>query len=100
MVQNTLSSLDLTQGYHQIRIAPSDVEQTAFAAPGGLYQFKVLPFGLCNAPSAFQSTMNPVLRELIGKCVVCYIDDILVFSRTEAEHLQHLRLVMDALRRH
>ncbi len=94
------SSLDLTQGYHQIRIAQSDVERTAFAAPGGLYQFKMLPFGLCNAPSAFQSTMNLVLRELIGKCVVCYIDDILVFSRTEAEHLQHLRLVMDALRRH
>ncbi len=47
------SSLDLTQGYHQIRIAQSDVERTAFAAPGGLYQFKMLPFGLCNAPSAF-----------------------------------------------
>ena len=70
------SSLDLTQGYYQIRIAQSDVERTAFAAPGGLYQFKVLPFGLSNAPSAFQSTMNLVLRDLIGKCVVCYIDDI------------------------
>ncbi len=94
------NSLDLTQGYYQIRSAQSDVERTAFAVPGGLYQFKVLPFGLCNAPSVFQSTMNLVLRDLIGKCVVCYIDDILVFSRTEAEHLHHLRLVMDALRRH
>jgi hypothetical protein len=92
------SNLDLTSGYHQIRIAESDVEKTAFSSPLGLFQFRVLPFGLCNAPSAFQATMNKALHGLIGKFVQVYMDDILIYSRTKEEHVHHVRQVLERLR--
>jgi hypothetical protein len=92
------SNLDLTSGYHQIRIKSSDVEKTAFNSPLGLFQFKVLPFGLCNAPSAFQATMNKVLAGYIGVFVQVYLDDILIYSETESEHVEHVRLVLQRLR--
>ena len=95
------SSLDLQQGYNQIRISTEDVEKTAFIAPGmGQYQFKVLCFGLTNAPATFQAVMNRVFAEHIGKFVLVYLDDILVFSKTPAEHEQHLRTVLSLLRKH
>lgn len=92
------SNLDLTSGCHQIRIAPSDVEKSAFDSLLGLFQFKVLPFGLCNAPSAFQATINTILCTYIGKFVVVYSDDILIYSKTEQDHLEHVRLVLERLR--
>ena len=92
------SSLDLQHGYHQIRIADSDVPKTAFMTHRGLYQYKVLCFGLSNAPSSFQAVMNRVLAPVIGKCAVVYMDDILIFSRSMEEHAQHLRLVLQLLR--
>ena len=90
------TSLDLQSGYHQIRIAEKDVHKTAFITPEGLYEYRVLPFGLCNAPSAFQRQMNSMFGHLPFAAV--YLDDILVFSKTQEEHESHLRQVLSVLK--
>ena len=92
------TSIDLTSGYHQIRITEEDVPKTAFRTPFGHFQFKVLIEGLTNAPATFQNVMNNTFREYIGDFVNVYLDDILVYSKTEAEHRKHLRLVFEKLR--
>ena len=94
------TSLDLQSGYHQIRIHPDDVEKTAFRTPYGLYQFKVLSFGLTNAPATFQRVMNDTFRDLLGVSVLIYLDDILVFSRSKEAHLKDLQTVLERLRQH
>ena len=97
---HVFSSLDLYKGYHQCRVTEADVHKTAFRTHYGLYEFRVLPFGLTNAPAVFQTMMNNVLRDYLGRFCVVYLDDVLVFSRSEAEHFQHVTLVLDALRKH
>ncbi|KAJ9524069.1 hypothetical protein QJQ45_022572, partial [Haematococcus lacustris] len=92
------SSLDLQAGYNQIRITPEDVPKTAFRTPDGHYQFKVLSFGLCNAPATFQRVMNDAFAPVLNQCALVYLDDILVMSKSVDEHLQHLRKVFDLLR--
>jgi hypothetical protein len=94
------SSLDLMSGYHQVQITEEDIPKTAVRTPQGLYQFKVLPFGLTNAPATFQKVMNDVLQPLLGKCVLVYMDDILVYSKNAAEHEEHLCAVLQLLREH
>lgn len=94
------SSLDLQSGYHQILITPSDRPKTAFNTPLGHFQFKVLCFGLTNAPATFQRVMNHIFAPLIGDYVLVYLDDILVMSKSSEEHLQHLRAVLHVLRTH
>ena len=94
------SSLDLTFGYHQIRIADEDVPKTAFRTQMGHFQFKVLCFGLTNAPATFQAVMNRVLQPLIGKFVLVYMDDILIYSKSVAEHAEHMRQILQLLREH
>lgn len=95
------SSLDAVSGYYQIRIAPEDVEKTAFRTTQGHYEFKVLPFGLTNAPATFQALMNSIVEEFdLGDFVVVYLDDILVHSKTLKEHAQHLRRLFQALAHH
>ncbi|KAJ9520387.1 hypothetical protein QJQ45_000129 [Haematococcus lacustris] len=92
------SSLDLQAGYNQIRITPEDVPKTAFKTPDGHYQFKVLSFGLCNAPATFQRVMNDAFAPVLNQCALVYLDDILVMSKSVDEHLKHLRKVFDLLR--
>jgi hypothetical protein len=88
----------LTSGYHQILISEEDRPKTAFRTPFGHFQFEVLIEGLTNAPATFQTVMNSIFHPYIRKIVVVYIDDILIFSRTEAEHKAYVRLVLKMLR--
>ena len=87
------SKLDLRDGYHQLPMAAEDMHKTAFCTRYGQFEFTVMPFGLCNAPATFQHAMHQMLFELLDTCVLVYIDDILIYSKTVAEHKQHLRQV-------
>ena len=93
------SSLDLTAGYHQIRLKPGEEPKTAFQTHTGQYEFRVMAFGLTGAPATFLKAMNITLGPLLRKCVLVFFDDILIFSRTLAEHVEHVRLVLQLLQR-
>lgn len=92
------TTLDLASGYWQIEVAQADGEKTAFATPDGLYQFRVMPFGLCNAPGTFQRLMEHVLQGLHWSTCLVYLDDIVIYSRTIEEHLARLAEVFTRLR--
>ena len=91
------STLDLAQGYHQVRVTQQDIPKTAFRTHMGSYEYIVLPFGLTNAPATFQAVMNDMFRGHLYKFVLVYLDDILIFSRNFEDHCKHLRLVLQKL---
>ncbi len=81
----------LQSAYYQVRLKPEDVPKTAFTMPRGLYEYTVLCFGLTNAPGTFQVVMNDVLKEVIGKFVLVYLDDIVIHSKNAEEHVEHIK---------
>jgi hypothetical protein len=95
---SVFSKIDLRLGYHQVRIRESDIPKTTFHTRYGLYEYTVMIFGLMNAPVYFMYLMNKVFMEYLDKFVVVFLDDILVYSKTEEEHEEHLRLVLEKLR--
>jgi hypothetical protein len=97
---NVFSKIDLRSGYHQLRIRPSDIPKTTFITKYGLYEFTMMSFGLTNAPTFFMNLMNSVFMDYLDKSVVVFIDDVLIYSQSKAEHAGHLRMVLQRLREH
>ncbi len=94
------TTLDLKSGYHQIPVHPADREKTAFVTHGGLYEFNRMPFGLATAPATFQRAMELVLAGLTYSICLCYLDDIIIFSSSIAEHCNRLRAVLTRFQEH
>jgi hypothetical protein len=94
------SKIDLRLGYHQVRIKGEYISKTVFRTRYGHYEFTVVPFGLSNAPTVFMCLMNGVFREYLDKFVIVFLDDILIYSKSEEENEQHLRMVLQILSEH
>jgi hypothetical protein len=96
--ESVFSKINLTSGYHQLKIRESDIPKIAFRTRYGLYEYTVMSFGLTNAPVYFMYLMNKVFMECLDRFIIVFIDDILIFSKTMEEHEEHLRLVLEKLR--
>ena len=91
------SKIDLRSGYHQIKIRPDDIPKTTFSTRYGLFEYLVMSFGLTNAPTYFMYLMNLVFMPKLDKFMVVFIDDILIYSENEADHEEHIRVVLSRL---
>ena len=92
------TKIDLTAGYHQIRVKPEDIPKTAFRTKYGSFECVVLNFGMTNAPLTFVTFMNEVFQEHIGRKAIVYLDDIIIYSPNCKQHLKYIRLVLKTLR--
>ncbi|XP_018371543.1 PREDICTED: RNA-directed DNA polymerase homolog [Trachymyrmex cornetzi] len=92
------STLDLKSGYWQVKIRPEDKEKTAFSVGNGLWQFKVMPFGLCNAPATFEQVMEQILQELLSKICLVYLEYMIIFSESFEEMIGNLKKVFLRMR--
>ena len=92
------TTLDLASGYWQIKVKEEHHEKTAFITKFGTYEFKVMPFELCNVPATFQRTMDKVLKDIKDQFIMVYLDDVIIYSKTFEEHLQYIKEVMERIR--
>jgi hypothetical protein len=98
--EKVYSNIDLRLGYHQVRIKEEDINNHTFRTRYGHYEFTVVLFGLSNASTVFMCLMNGIFREYLDRFVIVFLDDIIIYSKSEEEHEQHLRMVLQALREH